>query len=87
MLHHAAAAAGDDQLRWVSPDEATVVPFSRQREEALRLAAEYDLCISGDGLTHLHKIGADASFLPLAQVPPCHYHLQKLLSPGISSIT
>ena len=69
VLHHP-EAVDDSHLQWVSPDEATILPFSRQREDALVLASEYDLCISGDGLTHLHKIGADAAFLPLAQVQP-----------------
>lgn len=67
LLHHT-EALDDSYLQWMSPDEAVTVPFSRDRQAALELASEYDLCISGDGLTHLHKIGADPSFVPLAQV-------------------
>ena len=67
LLHHA-EAADDSCLQWSTPDEATTIPFSRRREDALELASQYDLCIGGDGVTHLHKTGADASFLPLAQV-------------------
>ncbi len=53
---------------------ASQVPFSRRRQDALELASQYDLCISGDGLTHLQQIGAEASFVPLAQarIPPYH---------------
>ena len=67
-LLHQAEAVDDSHLQWMTPDESITIPFSRDRQSALELASQYDLCISGDGLTHLHKIGADSSFLPLAQV-------------------
>lgn len=86
LLHHS-EAADDSQLRWASPDEATVVPFSRRREDALLLASDYDLCISGDGLTHLHKIGADASFVPLAQVRPHAQNSRRLSEDRIKHLT
>ena len=63
-----AASVPDSHYQWISPDERIQRPFSRGRTAALQLAAEYDLCISGDGLAHLHSIGADTSYVPLAQV-------------------
>lgn len=58
----------DSHFEWASPDEATKLDFSRDRGEILLMASQYDLCISGDGLTHIHQIGAEADFIPLAQV-------------------
>ena len=63
-----AAVVPDSHYQWISPDERIQRPFSRERGAALDLAAEYDLCISGNGLTHLHSIGVDTSYVPLAQV-------------------
>lgn len=34
----------------------------------MSLAAKWDLCISGDGLHHLHQIGAETDYIPLTQV-------------------
>ena len=47
------------------------VDFERGRASALALASENDLCVSGDGLHHLHQIGAEETFIPLtqAQIP------------------
>ena len=61
----------DSHFVWLSPDESEELPFSRARYDALSLASQYDLCISGDGLHHLHQIGVDTSYVPLAQVLPC----------------
>ncbi|KAK9819655.1 hypothetical protein WJX72_000825 [[Myrmecia] bisecta] len=58
----------DSHFEWVSPDEATIIPFSRDRHLAIELASQWDLCIAGTGLHHIHQIGAEATFIPLAQV-------------------
>ena len=58
----------DEAFEWVTPDESTRLPFVRSPDAALQLAQEWDLCISGDGLLHLQHIGAEAAYIPLAQV-------------------
>ena len=70
MAEHMEAAMlePDAHFQWQSPDEATVIPFSRNRRKALELAAEWDLCIAGDGLHHLQQCGCEADFIPLTQV-------------------
>lgn len=67
---HAAGEVAEPDLHyeWVTPDEATRLPFNRDPSANLLLAAEWDLCISGEGLHHLHQIGADLHLVPLAQV-------------------
>ena len=77
----------DARFEWLSPDERTRLPFQRARRAALGLAAQWDLCCSGDGLHHLHQIGADASYVPLTQartglVPPAWPPLQYRLRAG-----
>jgi hypothetical protein len=75
----------DARFEWLSPDERTRRPFQRSRAAALRLAARWDLCCSGDGLHHLHQIGADAAYVPLTQVPllpACCRSQKSLLAPG-----
>lgn len=61
-------AIGDDGYEWVSPDDATHVPFSRQRSEILKLAEAWDLCIVGDVLRHLERARVASFLIPLAQV-------------------
>ena len=58
----------DEEFEWTSPDEAVRKPFTRGRTAALGLAMEYDLCVSGAGLAHLHSIEAEADVVPLVQV-------------------
>ena len=60
----------DSHFQWLSPSEDACLPFARGRADALALASEWDLCISGDGLHHLHQIGADAAYVPLTQARP-----------------
>ena len=52
----------------MSPDEATVLPFVRSFNEVLKIAARYDLAVSGDALTFLENIGMAAQVIPLCQV-------------------
>jgi cation-transporting ATPase 13A1 len=61
----------DSRFQWVTPDETVRLPFNRGRPDAVSLAAQWDLCISGDGLHHLQQIGADATYVALAQVCDC----------------
>lgn len=58
----------DAHYCWVSPDEKTSVPFSREWEEVHALACEYDLCLTGDALTHIQQLGLEDYFVPLTQV-------------------
>lgn len=60
----------DSRFQWVTPDESVRLPFKRGRMDAVSLAAEWDLCISGDGLHHLQQIGAEAIYVALTQVWP-----------------
>jgi len=62
-----AAVEPDSHFEWVSPDEHARLPFSPARADALALAAEWDLCVAGDGLAHLQQGGLDAAFIPLVQ--------------------
>ena len=57
----------DSRFEWVSPDEGVRRPFRRGRRDALALAARWDLCVSGEGLQHLHHVGADVAYVPLTQ--------------------
>lgn len=65
---HAEEVEPDSHFQWITPDEQTQFDFARDQASALQLATEWDLCISGDGLTHLQQIGREAAFIPLAQV-------------------
>ena len=67
---HPEEAEPDSHFEWVTPDEATRLEFTRDRMTVLQMASQWDLCISGDGLTHLQQIGEEAAFIPLAQVKP-----------------
>eukprot|EP00803_Ostreobium_quekettii_P002740 evm.model.scf_1942.1 EVM.evm.TU.scf_1942.1 scf_1942:7847-15557(-) len=61
-------AIADYGYEWVSPDEATRIPFSRQQDDILELAQEWDLCIVGDALGHLERARVASFLIPLAQV-------------------
>lgn len=65
---HPDQAEPDSHFEWTTPDETTQLDFTRDRAAVLQMASEWDLCISGDGLTHLQQIGQEAAFIPLAQV-------------------
>lgn len=67
-LIHTEQALADSHFHWISQDGQTDLPFSRDAAAALDLATQYDLCITGTGLTHLHNINADAAYIPLTQV-------------------
>lgn len=58
----------DSKFEWTTPDEALRLPFERSRKAAVSLAAQWDLCISGDGLHHMQQICAEADYIPLTQV-------------------
>lgn len=68
QIHNHDMALSDDHFRWLSPDRTVDLPFCRSPAAALEVASTHDICISGDGLTHLHRIGADPVYVPLAQV-------------------
>lgn len=65
---HPEEAEPDRHFHWTTPDDSTQLEFVRDRTAVLQMASEWDLCISGDGLTHLQQIGEEAAFIPLAQV-------------------
>ena len=65
---HPEEAEPDSHFQWTTPDETTQMEFTRDRTAVLQMASQWDLCISGDGLTHLQQIGHEAAFVPLAQV-------------------
>ena len=65
---HAEDVEPDSHFEWITPDETIHVEFSRDRSTVLEMASEWDLCVSGDGLTHLQQIQQEAAFIPLAQV-------------------
>lgn len=65
---HSEEPEPDSHFQWTTPDDGTQLEFTRDRTAVLQMASEWDLCISGDGLTHLQQIGEEAAFIPLAQV-------------------
>ena len=74
----------DSNFQWITPDESSCFHFSRDRLTVLQMSRQWDLCISGDGLTHLQQIGHETAFIPLAQVctfltPACSAMLEKLV--------
>ena len=75
---HSDEAEPDSHFHWVTPDESTCMAFTQNRLAVLQMARQWDLCISGDGLTHLQQIGEEAAFIPLAQV--CAMHGDRSLS-------
>lgn len=58
----------DSHFQWLSPDETCRLPFSRDSDQVLALARQYDLCLGGDSLQHIENIKAAALFIPLIQV-------------------
>ena len=51
-------------------------PFEGDLAAAVSVASEYDLCLSGDALHHLHQQGLDTIYVPLTQVRySCAYSL------------
>ena len=65
---HPDQAEPDSHFEWITPTESSHLEFTRDRAAVLQMASEWDLCISGDGLTHLQQTGQEAAFIPLAQV-------------------
>ena len=65
---HPEEAEPDSHFEWITPDETTHIEFTQDRTSVLQMASEWDLCISGDGLTHIQQIHQEAAFIPLAQV-------------------
>ncbi|KAG2431042.1 hypothetical protein HYH02_013473 [Chlamydomonas schloesseri] len=58
----------DSAFVWTSPDESVREPFSRAWDDMLKVASEYDLCVSGDALAHAAAVGAADKLIPLCQV-------------------
>ncbi|KAF8062935.1 PDR2 [Scenedesmus sp. PABB004] len=66
--HTPGSAAADAEFEWLSPDESTRLPFSRDWDELLLLASENDLCLTGDALAHVEGAGLGRRVIPLVQV-------------------
>ena len=62
----------DSHYEWITPDESERLPFSRDQDAAIKLASQWDLCLSGDALLHIQQHSLEALFVPLVQVrlPP-----------------
>lgn len=45
--HKPGSAEADAEFEWLSPNERVRVPYSRDWQDLLLLAAEYDLCLTG----------------------------------------
>jgi len=82
-----AAVEPDSHFEWVSPDETARLPFSPARADALALAAEWDLCVAGDGLAHLQQGGIDAAFIPLVQARAARAPRPLAVGPGSGAAT
>jgi len=55
--------------QWTSPDDSIAEPFQTNNPEAAwQLVADYDLCVTGDGLSYMVRVGADKLYIPLIQV-------------------
>lgn len=46
--HKPGSSEADGEFEWLSPNERVRVSFSRSWPELLALAADYDLCLTGD---------------------------------------
>ncbi|KAL6770987.1 hypothetical protein ACKKBF_B33495 [Auxenochlorella protothecoides x Auxenochlorella symbiontica] len=55
-------------LEWVSPDESLRLPFDPALGAAAALAADHDLCLTGDALAALAATGAAPAYVPLTSV-------------------
>ncbi|CAG9462154.1 unnamed protein product [Pedinophyceae sp. YPF-701] len=64
----AAAAMPDSAFAWTAPDRSVVVPFSRKPGAAAQVAEQYDLCVTGDGLSHAAAVGVADEVIAQAQV-------------------
>lgn len=60
--------ASDLGFEWMSPDESTIIPFSASRNELLRVASCWDLCVTGDALQYIVKRGLEEFLIPMIQV-------------------
>ena len=65
---------GASALEWVSPDERTREQYNSDPSEAVQLAQQYDLCLTGDALQRLHDAGASNTYIPLTQVDAFSRH-------------
>ncbi|EFJ41014.1 hypothetical protein VOLCADRAFT_107850 [Volvox carteri f. nagariensis] len=63
-----AGTEDDSAFCWSSPDESVRLPFSRDWDDMLRVASEYDLAVSGDALAHATAVGVASQLIPLCQV-------------------
>ncbi|GLC43701.1 hypothetical protein PLESTB_000409700 [Pleodorina starrii] len=63
-----AGTEDDSAFCWTSPDESVHLPFSRNWDDMLRIASEYDLAVSGDALAHATAMGVSSQLIPLCQV-------------------
>eukprot|EP00775_Hariotina_reticulata_P005162 gene5162-5400_t len=67
--HKPGSVEADLEYEWATPNERLHIPFSRSWEELLLLAAEYDLCLTGDALSHIEAVpGLGRQVIPLVQV-------------------
>lgn len=58
----------DADLIWQTPDETQSVPFHSDRQELIRLASEWDLCVTGEAFPYFEKRHLMSLVLPLIQV-------------------
>ncbi|GIL88698.1 hypothetical protein Vretimale_17282 [Volvox reticuliferus] len=63
-----AGTEDDTAFCWTSPDESVRLPFSRNWDDMLQVASEYDLAVSGDALAHATAVGVASQLIPLCQV-------------------
>ncbi|KXZ52690.1 hypothetical protein GPECTOR_9g736 [Gonium pectorale] len=63
-----AGTEDDAAFCWSSPDESVRLPFSREWDDMLRVASQYDLAVSGDALAHAAAVGVAHQLIPLCQV-------------------
>ena len=63
-------ALSEADFAWLSPDETEKIPFSGEKDALLQLAAEWDLCVTGEAFPFLERRKLCSFVLPLIQVPP-----------------
>eukprot|EP00879_Flechtneria_rotunda_P011646 GHRR01012166.1.p1 GENE.GHRR01012166.1~~GHRR01012166.1.p1 ORF type:complete len:806 (+),score=277.48 GHRR01012166.1:722-3139(+) len=66
--HKPGSPEADAEFEWLSPNEQVRLPFQRSWDQVLLLAAEYDLCLTGDALAHIEGAGLAKKVIPLVQV-------------------
>lgn len=64
----------DTHFEYRSPDGATVLPFRRDAKSIEEVAADYDICVTGDALTHAHGCGLLPALVPYVQVTMSRQH-------------